>query len=476
MSEEKATGALFGELPAAGEGSKVVAVERAAPRLQRALRNQIELRACDLESLLAPDHRARAVWQFVQSLDLAALHQGIRAVEGRPGRPPIDPAILVALWLYATLDGVGSARELQRLCETEDAYRWLCGGVGINHHTLSDFRVGQAQWLDEQLTRSVAALLAQGAVTMNRVAQDGLRIRAHAKAASFRRRERLQQLLQEARDQVQALKKEVADEPSASARRVRAARERAAVEREQRVADALRTLERIEQAAAPRKAKAPKPASKEEPAGAADDADTADDAASRDKAQPKVARVSTTDADARVMKMADGGFRPAFNAQLLVDAPTQIIAAAALTNVGSDMNQMAPMMQDVRRRYGRVPAQWLADGGFAKHEQIEAVAAAGCTPYLPVMAAKNDRRNAHTLRAGDSPAIAQWRKRMASDQARAIYKERGASVECANAQLRRRDLWRFNVCGLLKARAVLLWHALAHNLQRMIALDLVPAT
>jgi hypothetical protein len=160
---------------------------------------------------------------------------------------------------------VGSARELARLCDSEDAYRWLCGGVGVNHHTLSDFRVQQPAWLDEQLTRSVAALLAQGAVTMNRVAQDGLRIRAHAKAASFRSRERLQQLLNDARDQVQALKKEVDDEPGASSRRVRAARERAAAQREQRVADALRTLERIEQAAAPKKAK-PGPAAKHEPA------------------------------------------------------------------------------------------------------------------------------------------------------------------------------------------------------------------
>ena len=471
MSEDKGTAALFDDMPAVSEGDRTAPARRAVPRLQQAVRDQVELRACDLESLIAPDHRARSVWQFVQSLDLAELHKGIRAVEGRPGRPPIDPAILVALWLYATLDGVGSARELARLCDSEDAYRWLCGGVGVNHHTLSDFRVEQAAWLDEQLTRSVAALLAQGAVTMNRVAQDGLRIRAHAKAASFRRRERLQQLLQDARDQVQALKKEVDDEPAASSRRVRAARERAATEREQRVADALRTLERIEQAAEPKK---PKPAPKDEPASAGDKDAAAKDT-TKDKA-PKAARVSTTDADARVMKMADGGFRPAFNAQLVVDTATQLIAATALNNVGSDMNQMAPMMDDVRQRYGLVPKQWLADGGFAKHEQIQAVAAAGCTPYLPVMAAKNDERDPHTPREGDSPAIAGWRERMASDEARAIYKERGASVECANAQLRRRNLWRFNVRGMVKARAVLLWHALAHNLQRMIALDLVPQT
>jgi hypothetical protein len=138
------------------------------------------------------------------------------------------------------------------------------------------------------------------------------------------------------------------------------------------------------------------------------------------------------------MKMADGGLRPAFNGQLVVDTATHFIAAVALSNLGSDMNPMAPMMGELRRRYGLVPEQWLADGGFAKHEQIEAVAAAGCRPYLPVMTAKNDERDPRTPRKGDSPAIAGWRQRM-------------ASVECANAQLRRPDLWRCNVCGLLKA-------------------------
>jgi transposase len=128
MSEDRGAAAPFNDMPAVSEGDRAVPARHAAPRLQQAMRDQVELRACDLESLIAPDHQARSVWQFVQSLDLAELHKSIRAVEGRPGRPPIDPAILVALWLYATLDGVGSARALARLCDGEDAYRWLRGG------------------------------------------------------------------------------------------------------------------------------------------------------------------------------------------------------------------------------------------------------------------------------------------------------------------------------------------------------------
>ena len=166
------SGALFDGLavPADSSAALTRGMSRGAPRVQSAVRNQVELRACDLDAALPADHQARAVWAFVASLDLQALYAQVRAVEGGVGRAPIDPAILMSLWLYAVLDGVGSARELDRLCDSDDAYRWLCGGVGVNHHTLGDFRVEHTQWLDEQLTRNVAALLSQGLVSMNRVA------------------------------------------------------------------------------------------------------------------------------------------------------------------------------------------------------------------------------------------------------------------------------------------------------------------
>ena len=124
------TGGLFEELdvPAHSAAGLKRSVPQGAPRVQSAVRNQVELRACDLDASLPAEHQARAVWAFVQSLDLQALYAQIRAVEGSVGRAPIDPAILMSLWLYATLDGVGSARELDRLCESSDAYRWLCGG------------------------------------------------------------------------------------------------------------------------------------------------------------------------------------------------------------------------------------------------------------------------------------------------------------------------------------------------------------
>jgi transposase len=219
---------------------------RGRPRVQRPRRNQVVLRPSDLESLLPEDHRARLVWAFVERLDLDPLYGRIRAVEHHSGRPPIDPAILTALWLYATLEGVGSARALDRLCTEHDAYRWLCGGVPVNYHSLADFRVEQPDVLDGLLSQSVAALIVDGAVSLTRVAHDGIRVRASAGSGSFRRRERLERALAEADAQVKALRAELEDDPGATSRRVAAARERAAAERTERLRRALESLPGLE--------------------------------------------------------------------------------------------------------------------------------------------------------------------------------------------------------------------------------------
>ena len=482
------TGALFEGLAVPADSATVLnrSKPQGAPRVQSAVRNQVELRACDLDSALPADHQARAVWAFVQSLDLQALYAQIRAVEGSVGRAPIDPAILMSLWLYATLDGVGSARELDRLCDSDDAYRWLCGGVGVNHHTLGDFRVAHAQWLDGQRSRNVAALLSQGLVSMNRVAHDGMRVRAHAGAASFKRRETLQQLMQDAQAQVQALKQELGDDPGAGTRRVRAARQRAATEREQRIARALQAMDEIDKnmSGKGKKARAhstqadktqaepvqPQAAPTTQPVGEPCAEEQSSEAQRAKK--PKEPRVSTTDCQARVMKMADGGFRPAFNAQLAVDTQTMIITGVDLVNSGSDMNQMLPMHAQHQERYARVPEQWLTDGGFAQHAHIEELDARATQVFAPVVAPKDPQRDRYAALPGDSHALGQWRQRIGTEAAKRIYKQRAASIECTNAHLRNRGLQRFNVRGMIKARAVLLWHALAHNLKRMMALNI----
>jgi len=433
--------ALF-ELP---EGDPVGAAEVprqgvGRPRVQRPNRYQVGIRTLSLNALLPEDHQARLVWEYVDGLDLTPLYEQIRAVEGHAGREPIDPKILMALWLYATLDGVGSARQVDRLCRDHVAYQWICGEVSVNYHTLSDFRTGHTELLDELLTQSVATLMHQDLVTLNRVAQDGMRVRANAGAASFRRGKTLKECQSEAQEQVEALRNELEADPGAANKRQQAARNRAARERSERIKRALEELPEVE--------------SKKKPAD-------------RDKA-----RASTTDPEARVMKMADGGFRPAHNVQFATDTESQVITGVDAVNVGSDKGQMAPMIEQHQQRYGKAPGEMLVDGGFAKIDDIEAASSpeVDTVVYAPVPKPRKKGQDPHAPRLGDSEAVIQWRKRMATAAAKEIYKERASTAECVNAIARNRGLRQFLVRGLAKVRTVALWFALAHNLMRAVAL------
>lgn len=427
---------LFG-LPADEVGPAEPARPTGAARVQRPDRHQILLRPTHLDALLAEDHRARIVWDFVMGLDLSGLYARVKAVEGRAGRPPIDPAILLALWLYATVEGVGSARAIDRLCREHDAYRWICGGVSVNYHTLSDFRVGHGDVLDDLLTQSVAVLMEQDLVDLERVAQDGVRVRASAGAASFRRKATLEQCQQQAESHVQAMKDELEADPAVTSRRQASARKRAAEDRRRRVAEALEQW--------PDAASKKKKAEREEKA-----------------------RVSTTDPDARVMKMADGGFRPAFNGQFAADTKTQVVVGVDVTNVGSDMAQLPPMVEQIEARHGLPPDEVLVDGGFASLDAVEKVAN-GKRPtivYAPLPPSKAPERDPHVPLPGDTLEVGAWRIRMGTEEAKRVYRERASTAECVNAIARNRGLQRFLVRGLHKVKAVLLLFALAHNMMR----------
>ena len=417
------------------------------PRVLVPVRNQLELRPIDLEATLGPEHPARSVWAFVERLDLSTLYEAIGSRDGGGGRPAIDPRILVTLWLYATIDGVGSARAVARLCAQHDAYRWICGGVSVNHHTLSDFRVGQVEFLDALLGQGVAVLMHKGLVELNRVAQDGMRVRASAGAASFRRRSTLQDCLKAARTQVERLRQELGEDPGSCTRAQQAARERARQEREQRLDKALEELERLE-----KKKKKPKPKKPDETEEA--------------HAKRTEARASSTDPEARVMKMADGGFRPAYNVQFCTDTETQVIVGVDVNNIGSDMGQLTPMLEQLEARYGQLPGEALVDGGYANTECIARAHARGVAVYAPVSKPKDPGRDPYAPRPTDSAGVAQWRERMGTEAAKQIYPERAATAECVNAIARQRGLQRFAVRGQRKVLAVALWYAVAHNLMR----------
>jgi transposase len=418
-------------------------IEGARPRLRWAVRDQVVMRMLALDQMLPPDDDARVVWDFVDQADLSKLLSPILAVEGHAGRSPADPRILLSLWLLATLKGVGSARELNRLCERHLSYQWLCGDVSMNYHTLADFRVQHAEVLNDLLTEQVAALMHSGAVTLERVAQDGMRVRASAGKSSFRRGATLEECLAEAKQRVEELQRELEQDPGVASRREQAARERAARERLEKVAAAMAVCTEVQ-------------AAKQKRGG---------------DSLKHPARASTTDPDARNMKMPDGGYHPAYNVQFSTDTATQVIAGVDVTNQGTDAGQLTPMVEQLEERTGIRPKEVLADGGFSTKEDLQQLndPKHGCKVYTPVKEEEKQRQKGQdpfAARAGESPELTEWRTRMGTDEAKQIYKLRASTAECVNACARQRGLQQFRVRGLQKVRTVAIMFAIAHNLRR----------
>jgi transposase len=428
---------LFGDLP------EIVALDeprvQGKPRLLEPVRDQIELRPVDLESLIGEDHPARKIWAYCVGLDLSALENAIKAREGEPGHPAIAPRLLLALWLYAVSQGVGSARALERLSQSEDAYRWMCGGVSVNYHTLADFRVANGELLDRLLAESVAALAHAGLIDLSTLTQDGIKVRADAGAASFRRRATLEQHLATALALVEELKREVHDDPAASNKRIRAARERAARERVEHVEAALQALGEVEKVRKKREKKNRNQTEKQ-----------------------RKPRASTTDPQARTMKMADGGFRPAYNVQVASVAGEQIVVAVEPVAVGSDRGLIGPMLQEVHSRTGHLPERHLADGGFGCARDIEWAHDNDVAIYCPPTNSKHGR-DPFAPRKNDGPGVLAWRQRMASEPGKALYKRRSV-CECIHARWRNWNLIRLTVRGLPKVKTVMLLYALANNI------------
>ena len=410
-------------------------------RIRWAQRSQIAWGRIDLEAMLPEDHAARAIWAVVDRLDLSGLYAQIEARDDVAGAPAIDPKILLALWVYASSEGEASARAIWRLTQCHDAYRWICGGVTVGYHTLSDFRSEQGEARDELITQVLALLMQQDLVDLSRVAQDGTRVRASAGASSFRRQKTLQTLMQEARAHLERVARAAAD-PAISARRA-AARTRGALDRLGRLEAALTQVPEVS-------------ATKQ-----------------RSGAKDPTVRVSSTDPDARVMKMGDGGFRPAVNVQFATTTDTaRVIVGVELTNRGSDQGETTPMLEQIEQRTGARPAEILVDGGYNRHEAIDEAAARDGTFDAPLPTPPTrDTRDPHAPRDDDSAAVAAWRQRMATAEAKAIYTQRAATAETVNADAKRhRGLDSLTVRGREKARGRALLFARTYDILRLLAL------
>lgn len=432
---------LFPDLPTT-EPVAAPAMHPGDPRVARPDRTTPGWEMVDLDQLVAGDHPVRLVAAFVGKLNLGPLYDAIKARTHGPGRDPIDPALLLALWLFATIEAVGSARELARLCQRDLPYRWLCGGVGVNYHVLSDFRVDHEQLLNKLLTDSVTALVADGLIQMERLAQDGVKVRASAGAASFRRRRTITRLREQVEERIGQLRRELDDAPGAAAARRAQARAHTAAEQAERLRRAEERLAELEAEQAQR--------------------------AKKDRIDPKTGRekeprVSTTDPDARVMRMAAGAFRPAYNVQMGCDPDSLVVVDVGLEPRGADSGEIGPMLERIEERYGKRPSFYLADAGFCDLDDIEAAHTAGTLVLAPSNQARTEGDAAYAPRPKDGPGVLAWRRNMRGPNGKRWYEAR-SHAECVFAQWRERGLVEFVVRGASKVRCVGLLHALAHNM------------
>lgn len=420
------------------------------PRVLRPDRDQLYWDQIDLESQIDPDHLVRVIWSFVDGLDLSALYAAIRARDDVAGRPTPDPKVLLALWLYATADGVGSARALERLCRSHAAYRWLCGGVPVNYHGLSDFRVAHGAMLDRVLSESVASLAAAGLIKLDEVAIDGTKVAANASKPSYRDGAGIDEFEAAARKRVERLRKELDADPAASERRRRAAGERAVRDVAARAEAARKKLVALQQEKKRREKTHPK-----------------------EEAEKAESKVSVTDPDARIMMMSNGGFRLAYNVLVSATTGTQVILGIGVSERRNEAGIAEPMVQNLIERYGCAPARVLVDTKAATQADIITLAehpAGHITVYTPpppdkeTATAQSIRKRA--WRRGREPvALQEWRARMASPEGRRIY-DRRRHIETINAQLKNHGLSRFVLRGLQKVRCEALLQAIAHNLRR----------
>ena len=422
---------LFEELPGAENTGKAPS-SGGKPRIEEPQRAQGEMRFEWIEDALEPSHPARVIWSILGKMNLAGFSKGCEAVEGAAGRSLKSPRMLLTLWLYALTQAVGSAREIARLVSSDAAYRWIAGQVDISHQKLSQFRVGHGEALNELMTDILATLMNQGLLSLSVVAQDGTRVRAAATAPSFRTYGSLLQCREQAKLHVKAVLA-TTDDPEYT-RAQHAARAAAAKDYQERVEAAIATVTELQKRRSP---------------------------------SDSPARASTTDAEARVMKMGDGGFRPGYNVQYAVTGSElggpRTIVGVKVTNVGSDMGSMAPMIEQIEKRTGERPAVLLADGGHAKAEDIAVTRRMGVDVIVPP--AEKAKTIEKLKEEGADPEVIAWRERMETDEAKKLYRGRAALAELANAhQKTHHGITQVLVRGAAKVTCVILLNAIVSNL------------
>jgi transposase len=412
-------------------------------RVKQPERRQICMQMKSLDQMLPENHLARTVCAYVEQLDTSSLYQDIVVTAHQAGRTATNPDVMLSLWLLATLEGIGSARELARRCERDMPYMWICGEVSVNHRCLSEFRVNSGEFLDKLLTDTVTAMIHSNVVAYENVAQDGMRVRASAGNSSFRRAPTLEKLKNEVQSLVDQLKSD--DDSPGGGSGVKQASQQ---QRLERIEEALEQMEDL----AARREK-------------------------RKKGDGKKTRVSTTDPEARKMKMANGGYNPAFNVQLTSDMDSRIIMGVTVTNEGTDGSELPPMVEQLETRYGHVPKKTVTDSAYSTKSSVTQTTQRGVIPVSSIPRAdqlKKHGKDPYQRQKGDTDEYEAFRQRMIEPENIELCKLRPSVAEFANADYRNRGLQQFNVRGLAKVQVVALWHAICFNFRRQLNLGVLP--
>jgi len=440
MSEQKALFTLPG-------GPKIDNEKKykGMPRTIKPQRDQVEMMMFSIDQLIPAGHKARLVWKYVEKLDLSKLLLKIESTEGSLGRPAIDPHILLTLWLYATIEGIGQGRVIERYCSEHNAFKWICGGVNVNYHTINDFRANNEECLNDLITQSVAMLLVENLITLEEISQDGIKVRAHAGASSFRRKDKLKIFQKIAKEHVEKLNEERLKAPSDVISRKKIVENQKAADRENRINKAIEQLNKItEQKKKVLKKQRKKLAKKKE----------------------EKIRASTTDPESRIMKMGNGGYNPAYNVQLATDVKTQVIVGMKVSNQEMDMGLISQIQEQVINTFGTKPKRWLVDGGYVQHEDIDKIAQINpeCIIYMPPRNSKDPE--SYLPKDTDSQYVKEWRINMGKIESKEIYKNRAATSECVNANARNRGLQQFFVRGISKVASNMCLFVIVHNMIR----------
>lgn len=420
------------DIPEHARDQKKQAPSSTKPRLKIPVRNQIEMTMGCLDDYLSEDHKVRKVWKYVEQLDLSQILVKIKSVESNAGAPAIDPRILIALWLYAFIEGIISARVVNRYCTEHVAFKWLCGGVSVNEHTISDFRTNHGEAFDDLLTQSIAVLTYQGLIKIENIAQDGMKVEAHAGRSSFRREKTLKEHLEAAQKHVETLKKESTTNPNGFSRQQAAAKQRAAKQEVERITQAISELKKIRQR---RIAEAKKKGR------------------SFTKKDKDDVRASKTDPEARIMQMPNSGYAPSYNIQFATDTTKKIIVGVTAIQAAHDYGQLGPMQKQVRERLGYSPKIILADSGYLDYKDVEESAKASKI-YIPC----------ETVKTTKSATLTEMKERMETEEANEMFKNRASTAEFVNARTRTRGLTQFLVSGLSKIKTVATLFAVGNNM------------